>query len=98
MDRTYPRFLSDAGAREIAQRLFRQQYLHPHQKLSDALRLAGAEVGFCAGAAAQAVRWLRVDDQRSIGRFRSTELTQLANSINRYWQETLAATPAHQAV
>ena len=91
------RHLWTSGAGKIVSALQTQQHLHPHQPLKEALAKAGAEIGFCAGAADDAVRALQLDTQQSIGRFRSTELAQLAHAVHRYWRahspERRSATP-----
>ena len=87
MDRAYVRSLSQTHAEIICKALASQQHLHPHRALATAVAEAGRIVGFCSGAAEQAIRWLQADPARSIGRMRRTELMQLARSIDRFWQQ-----------
>ena len=94
MDRAYIRSLSAAHSDRILQSLSRQQHLHPHQTMESALQEAAKAVGFCRGAAEQAMHWLGVQPDRSIGRLRRTELVQLARSIERFWQRDLAGSVA----
>jgi hypothetical protein len=67
-----------------------RQYLRPHSSVRDVLAASSNAVGFCPRAAEHAMRWLDSDPTQSIGRLRRTELTQLANSIHRFWQHAAA--------
>jgi hypothetical protein len=64
-----------------------RQYLNPHERLSDALVQTIECVGVCPVAVESAVRWLGIDPSTAIGRLRRTELTQLAQSIHRFWRQ-----------
>ena len=89
MDPTYIRHATVAHANQILESLSRQQHLHPHQSLTEAIAHAAGKIGFCAGAGEQALNWLGLDGTRSIGRLRRTELTQLAQSIDRFWRQSV---------
>jgi hypothetical protein len=67
-----------------------RQFLRPHSSVRDALAASAQAVGFCPRAAEHALRWLDSDPTQSIGRLRRTELTQLANSIHRFWRHAAA--------
>jgi len=69
--------------------LTRRQYTHPHASITDVLADAVDEIGCCPFAVNAAVVWLQVDPNRSIGRLRRTELTQLARSIERLWRQSV---------
>ena len=86
MHRETLRQTNEVGSEAILESLSTQQYLRPHQSIGEALGLASESVGFCPGAAEQAMKWLGVDGSQAIGRLRRTELTQLARSIERYWR------------
>jgi hypothetical protein len=72
----------------ILEDLSRRQFLRPHATIGDALGTASMDLGFCAGAASEALRWLDINPLLSIGRLRRIELTQLARSIYRFWKCT----------
>jgi hypothetical protein len=77
-------------ANQLLADLSMRQYLRPHASLREALAASAEAVGFCPRAADAAMRWLDSDPSRSIGRLRRTELTQLANSIHRFWRHAMA--------
>jgi hypothetical protein len=67
--------------------LLTRQYLRPHEPIAKSLNQAIDSLGVCPGAVAQAIQWLQIDPQTSVGRLRRTELTQLARSIHRFWRQ-----------
>jgi hypothetical protein len=77
-------------ANRILDDITQRQYLRPHTASGETLSASAAKLGFCPRAAEHAMRWLDIDPSRSIGRLRRTQLTQLANSIYRFWQHALA--------
>lgn len=73
-----------------------RQYLAPHRHLGDVLNDSQRSLGFCPQAAATALNWLKLNPGAAVGRLRRSELMQLARSIHRFWQQSLAASdPAH---
>jgi hypothetical protein len=86
MNRETTRHTSDTDSEAILETLSTHQYLRPHQPVSIALGAASESVGFCPGAAEQAIQWLGIPPGTPIGRLRRTELTQLARSIERFWR------------
>ena len=71
-----------------------QQHLHPHSGIQDVLDASTLELGCCRQAIEQALQWLGVDGARSIGRFRRTELVQLARAVHRFWMQSAEAMTA----
>ena len=63
------------------------QYLSPHESVGGVLSRTVDCLGVCPAAINEAVRWLSIDPAMSIGRLRRTELTQLAQSVHRFWRQ-----------
>lgn len=74
------------GSNDILAFLSDQQYLHPHASLKSALLSAGEVIGFCDGAAAAALRRLKLTGGESIGRLTHTQLMQLAIGVQEAWE------------
>lgn len=87
MDTLYLRSQNASHAEKILHSLSTQQYLHPHQSLRLAVNEAAGDIGFCPGAAENAMNWLHVNPDKNIGRLRHAELVRLADHINRFWQQ-----------
>ena len=87
MDRTYIRAARDAEVGLIVDALQKQQFLRPHQMMSQAVSEAGQTARFCPQAADRALRWLDLNADKPIGRLRLSELLQLARSIQRFWRQ-----------
>src|SRR3954462_10247183 len=87
MDSELVRRARGSESEGILESLSAQQYLRPLQSVGEALGVASSSVGFCPGAAEQAMQWLRLDAGKPIGRLRRTELMQLARSIERFWRQ-----------
>ena len=64
-----------------------RQYLTPHERVADVLSRTVNCLGVCPAAVDEAVRWLSIDPAMSIGRLRRTELTQMAQSVHRFWRQ-----------
>jgi hypothetical protein len=77
------------NAETIFHTLSTRQHLGPHRALKEVLAEAQTEAGFCPDAAERAVQWLRLDTEQSIGRLRRSELMQLAQSIHRFWRQSV---------
>ena len=77
-------------ADHILSDLTTRQFLRPHSALRDVLAASSEAIGYCPRAAEHALRWLETDPARVVGRLRRTELTQLANSIHRFWRHAAA--------
>jgi hypothetical protein len=86
---------SAIDAARILEDLTQRQYLRPHAGSGETLSASAAKLGFCPRAAEHAMRWLDIDPSRGIGHLRRTQLTQLANSIYRFWQHALALEAQH---
>jgi len=80
---------SDCDA--ILEFLSSYQHLHPHAPLNDAVGQVIAAVECCPAAAEQAIRWLQLDASASIGRFRRSQIVQLAQSMYRFWGRNVAS-------
>ena len=74
-------------ADSILRDLSTRQHLQPHAPLGDVLEAVTDDTGVCPQATERAVGWLGLDPERAIGRLRRTELSQLAQSIDRFWRE-----------
>jgi hypothetical protein len=74
----------------ICEFLSSYQYLHPHAPIGEAVEQAVAKVECCPEAAEQAIQWLQLDGQASIGRLRRSQVVQLAQSMYRFWRSNLA--------
>ncbi|CAN5529622.1 hypothetical protein BH10PLA1_BH10PLA1_04550 [soil metagenome] len=79
MSNTHNETTCESGAENLLAELTRRQYLRPHQPLNMTL----AQLAICSTATEQSVRWLKLDDSRSIGRFRAADLARLARCIQR---------------
>lgn len=90
MSRVERRGLDDADADRILAALSTRQHLQPHRSLGEVLSAVQRDLGFCPKAAQTAVRWLRLDGGRAVGRLRRSELIQLSRSIHRFWRQTMA--------
>ena len=64
-----------------------RQYLAPHEPLGQSLSHVVGAVGVCAVAVKQAMHWLQLDPDKSIGRLRRTEILQLARTVHRIWRQ-----------
>ena len=78
---------ADSLLRDLSTR----QHLQPHVPLGDVLGAVTDDTGLCPQAAERAVGWLGLDPERAIGRLRRSELSQLAQSIDRFWREGVEA-------
>lgn len=70
-------------ARRILAVLTERQYLRPHLPIREALMRIALDLRVRPAVMDEALRWLQLDSQRSIGRLQRTELAQLACSIDR---------------
>ena len=86
------RLMTGSGYDDLLDALTMRQYVAPHEPLTRSLATLTEKLGVCPNAVDQAVTWLGVDPQTSIGRLRRTELTQLARSIYRTWRQRAALT------
>ncbi len=91
MTRQTLRKLLSADDQQILDVLTRRQFTHPHTPLREVLEAATQELGCCPDAIASAMQWLQMDWDRSIGRLRRTELTQLARSVYRFWRQSVTS-------
>ena len=89
MNQPTVRRLQTTDPDSILSELSTRQYLNPHRPLESVLAEAQNQLGFCPAAAQTAMSWLAYDGSRPIGRFRRSELIQLARSIHRYWQQAV---------
>lgn len=84
---SFPRALlsppQSLSADSILSNLTRSQHLHPHWALGRALDDLAKATGLCPDLLAAAIRWLNLDTTRLLGRYRRTELSQLARNIRR---------------
>jgi len=67
----------------IIEALWQQQHVNPHQTVRQALENTAIRPDLWM----RAVRVLRVEESRKIGRMRRKELALLGRTIRRYWQE-----------
>ncbi len=72
------------NAAKLGEALSHRQYLRPHRSLVAVL----ADLEICPAAVEQAMRWLKLDDSRPIGRLRATELQSLSRCIHRLIEST----------
>ncbi len=98
MYRSELQFAASQRTEQIARELEKRQYLQPHQPLKAALDDVRATAGFCPLAGEQAVKSLQLDGERKIGRFKRSELAQLARAIFRIWRQSLQTPSEVQAV
>jgi hypothetical protein len=97
MDRSFLRRAVTADSDRILEHLSQRQHLHPHETVAAVLHDAQDALGICPLALERAVERLQLDSARLIGRLGRTELTQLARSIHRHWQQSVPDTaPASQ--
>lgn len=96
MNRAHLRRLINAELDSLLEALSVRQHLTPREPLSSALARMVDDLGVCPQAVQQAVSWLGVDPNISVGRLRRTELMQLARSIHRFWSQRRAESPAPQ--
>ncbi len=87
MDSSYHSYLRGLEADRIVGTLQKQQHVNPHQSVGSAICAAQTETGFCQRAGELAMAVLHLDPQRKIGRLKGSELTQLARTIYRLWQQ-----------
>lgn len=87
MNRWMLRRLIQTDFDNLLEVLSTRQHLRPHEPVASSLEHAIDALGVCPGAVAQAIQWLQIDPQASVGRLRRTELTQLARSIHRFWRQ-----------
>jgi hypothetical protein len=88
------RLMTASGHDDLLDALTTRQHVAPSEPLAKALGVLTEKLGVCPNAVDQAVAWLGVEPQTSIGRLRRTELIQLARSIHRIWrQQTAASAP-----
>ncbi len=97
MDSYYLRSLMQNHSQRILRSLSDRQHLNPHQSLTRALKAAAEDLGFCPGAAENAMTRLKVSPEQSIGRMRREELSRLAEQINLFWQQAVATPQAKSA-
>lgn len=71
----------------LLEALTTRQYLAPHEPIGASLANTVECLRVCPEAVAQALRWLQLDANQSIGRLRRTELMQLARTVHRFWRE-----------
>ena len=64
-----------------------RQHLSPHEPIGQSLEHVVGAVGVCAVAVKQAMTWLGLEPDKSIGRLRRTELLQLARTVHRIWRQ-----------
>ena len=81
---------ADGLLRELTVR----QHLTPHRPLGQVVAEIVERVGACPVAADGAMTWLDLQPDRSIGRLKRGELSQLARSMHRLWSQALAANAA----
>jgi hypothetical protein len=86
-----------AGHDQLLDALTARQHTAPHEPLAESLAHLATTLGVCPGAIEQALVWLAVDPQTSVGRLRRTELTQLARSIHRMWRQRVAQQQAAES-
>jgi hypothetical protein len=80
----------DVDANAILTFLTARQHLRPHAPIHEVLEQSTQIFGCCPNAISRGIQWLGVDPQRPIGRFRRSEILQLANAIHRFWMQNLA--------
>ena len=68
-----------------------RQHLTPHRPLGQVVAEIVERVGACPVAAEGAMARLDLQPDRSIGRLKRGELSQLARSMHRLWSQALAA-------
>jgi hypothetical protein len=97
MDRSFLRRAVSADSDQVLEHLSQRQHLHPHDSVASVLHKAEQELGICPLAVDRAMQWLQLDGSRLIGRLGRTELTQLARSLHRHWQQSVPESlPASQ--
>lgn len=93
MDRTYLRFLAVANADRVVEALTRQQHVHPHQTVGQAMEAVREELGICPAAPGRAIEALQLQPAQPVGRLRRTELIQLGRTVHRLWRQSVAVNP-----
>ena len=88
MDRRFLRSRADLEAGHLLEQLSQRQFVAPHRRVGDVLAEVQKTLHIDPEAATGAVQKLQLDPNRSIGRLGRTELTQLARSLYRHWQQS----------
>jgi hypothetical protein len=80
----------EADASAILAFLTSRQHLRPHTPIGEILQQTMQIFGCCPQAIERGMDWLGIEAERPLGRFRRSELVQLANAIFRFWMQNLA--------
>jgi hypothetical protein len=80
----------EADASAILTFLTTKQHLRPHTPIGEVLRQTTQLFGCCPQAIERGMDWLGIENERPIGRFRRSELVQLANAVLRFWMQNIA--------
>src|SRR5450432_2734263 len=86
----------DVDANAILTYLTARQHLRPLKPIREVLDQTTQAFGCCPAAITRGISWLGIEENRPIGRFRRSELVQLANAIQRFWLQNLAAAQSGQ--